>query len=159
MEQDGQIDDGTLVYLCPKSNIEKEFLIFNAIRGVDIKWSPDDYWLAIIDNNDGHKTNIHILHIIESRNNKNILKTEIVYSDPTTGNYSPKDIRGNTLEDVFWDLVAWDIPQGKIVIKCTFASEDRSYNKTLKYEVPIALPSPAHQAVENDGKTIKLMRN
>lgn len=72
-------------------------------KWIDVKWSPDSRFLAVIDHDDGHMADVYVYGIAPSTNK--IFKTMLYYHTPNPRTY-----------DVKWDVTGWDMKDRSIYL-------------------------------------------
>ena len=143
--KDGGREEGERVFVLSSATPGKRELIFEAIRCVDIKWSPDDRYFAIEDHNDGHSTGLfifminEIVRISKSNREERTWHVDRVYASPLPG-------RGES----HWSIGSWDLANGTVQIKCEYLAEEDWLLRPMKftkrsYVVPIDYRRPVNK--------------
>ncbi len=121
-------EQGGRIYLESTNDPNKRKLLFESPRWVEVKWSSDDHWFAIIDNRDWHITSLQVYHIFDTLSDPKDWDMEMVYHSPGPMRY-----------DSHWSIVSWNMPDGTVRIECKFFADPDKPLKWSKrsYEVPI----------------------
>ena len=97
--------DGTGMKLFLRRNKTRHTgdLIFQNMRWIDAKWSPDSRFLAVVDHNDGHIADVYVFAVSADRGAQP--QITLCYRTPNPGTY-----------DVQWDVVRWDLRARSIIL-------------------------------------------
>jgi hypothetical protein len=94
-------------------------LLFSNMRWIDVKWSPDSQFLAVIDHSDGHISDVYVFGV-EALGSESI-KATLYYHTPNPGTY-----------DVRWDVVGWRLAKRSIIL----SKEVRDQEREVREHVP-----------------------
>ena len=98
-------EDGTGVklFLRRAKSQDSGILVFENMRWIDAKWSPNSRFLAVVDHNDGHIADVYVFGVRAA----DAAPPEITlyYHSPAPNTY-----------DVKWDVVGWDLDTRSIIL-------------------------------------------
>jgi hypothetical protein len=96
-------EDGTgmKLYLRRANSRDTGVLLRQNNRWIDAKWSPDSQFLAIIDNLDGHISDVYVFRIGGADATATLL-----YHTPDLHRY-----------DVQWEVTGWDVARREVILE------------------------------------------
>jgi hypothetical protein len=110
--------------------------VFENMRWIDAKWSPDSRFLAVVDHNDGHIADVYVFRVKAP----GAAQPQITlhYHTPNPGTY-----------DVSWDVISWRPNRREILL--TKEVRDQTARWTTKERIvapigenPISMPGNGH---------------
>jgi hypothetical protein len=104
-------EDGTgmKLFLRPANSRGTSVLLKENNRWIDVKWSPDSRFLAVIDHRDGHISDVYVFGVAAADSAPTLL-----YHTPDLHRY-----------DVQWEVTGWDVARREVVLE-----------KAVKQEMP-----------------------
>jgi len=146
---DGRLDEGGwLIYIATKDHPDKHVLILDAKLYAEVKWSQRDNWFALLDRWDGHRTDLYVFQIVDSKTDLTGFDVKCVYRSP--------DFKFGYTNTIHWNILSWNMSEGTIKIQCKFWDEDYQDTKTCIYDnVPFCPPmslkgSDAKKRISNE---------
>jgi hypothetical protein len=107
---------GSKLFLRRANSSDQGILVFENMRWLDAKWSPNSRFLAVVDHNDGHIADVYVFGV--SGNQPQIT---LYFHTPEPRTY-----------DVQWNVVGWHLKTRSIVLK----KEVRDQHKEAREHTP-----------------------
>jgi hypothetical protein len=98
-------EDGTgmKILLRPVKSSDVGVLLRQNDRWIDVNWSPDSRFLAVIDHLDGHMSDVYVFGVTSAN-----ASATLFYHTPELHKYGVK-----------WEVAGWDAPQRQVILDKT----------------------------------------
>jgi hypothetical protein len=125
---------GAKLFLRRAKSRETGVLVFENMRWIDAKWSPDSRFLAVVDHNDGHIADVYVFGVRAAAAAQP--QITLYYHTPDANTYG-----------VRWDVIGWRLSNRSIVLDKEVsdpnAKKPRYHRKIVAHigETPLPLPN------------------
>ena len=116
-------DDGTgmKLFLHRAKSHDAGILVFENMRWLDAKWSPDSRFLAVVDHNDGHIADVYVFGVRAADAAQP--QITLYYHTPDLSTY-----------DVQWEVLGWRLSERSIILRKQVRDtngQKPTYHKTI----------------------------
>lgn len=124
---------GAKLFLRRANSRDTGVLVFENMRWIDAKWSPDSRFLAVVDHNDGHIADVYVFGVRAADAAQP--QITLYYHTPDPNTY-----------DVRWDVVGWKLRERTIIldkeVRDTNGQKPTYHQKIVAHigDTPLPLP-------------------
>ena len=124
---------GAKLFLRRANSRDIGVLVFENMRWIDAKWSPDSRFLAVVDHNDGHIADVYVFGVRAAAAAQP--QITLYYHTPDPNTY-----------DVRWDVLGWKLGERSVILDKEVsdpnAKKPRYHKKVVAHIGDTALPLP-----------------